>query len=445
MARADMLSILYSKEKSPLEFNFDSLYVPSMYNYILPQDIYGLYNIASSTRYASNIELKYKAIDDIMKSRGFKKFHSGTNRVVYSYLEDSRFLFKIALDKVGLGDNPAEYRNQFLLKPFVTKTFEISPCGTVGVAERVQPITSREEFKSIASDVFELLNNFIIGKYVVDDIGSKYFMNYGIRLGQGPVILDYTYVYELDGNKLYCNKFLKSLGHICNGIIDYDAGFNSLVCTKCGKKYFAHELKQNIDNKIILLKDEGEIDMKVSVMRGKQVISTVDTGKETNTIRRDNRKPISEPKAKELHVTVTRGGRPVDGVTVEDIYKQKLEEKTNKEVIQTQTVKVDLNNPLNNNLEENTNFNVESTFIPSANTLKEAILNNEVKPEVKVEDKEKSIEQPIEENKQKPCYGKYCYEDLECMKCKDASICSTESDNDEPQYNKNKKNIMDEY
>ena len=33
------------------------------------------------------------------------------------------------------------------------------------------------------------------------DIGTNFFMNWGIRPGFGPVLLDYPYVYELDGNK----------------------------------------------------------------------------------------------------------------------------------------------------------------------------------------------------------------------------------------------------
>lgn len=183
MAKADIFNILYSKERSPLEFHFDSLTMPSMLNYLTIYDIRALNNIASSIRYSSKIELKYREINKIMTNRGFKKFHSGTNRVVYSYLEDKSFLVKIAIDRVGLRDNPDEYRNQFILKPFVTKMFECSPCGTIATVERVEPITSRLEFLNIAEDVFDLLNKQILGKYILEDIGSNYFMNYGLRVG----------------------------------------------------------------------------------------------------------------------------------------------------------------------------------------------------------------------------------------------------------------------
>lgn len=301
MARADILNIMYSREMSPLEFKFESLWIPSMYNYLSYQDIESLRLIATSNRYAAKIELKYRAIDEIMQRRGFRKFHCGTNRIVYKYLEDESFLVKIALDKVGMGDNPKEYKNQFLLKPFVTKMFQVSPCGTVAFVERVQPITSRQEFESIGNEVYELLSNCIIGKYVLEDIGTKYFMNYGLRNGFGPVLLDYPYVFELDGNKLYCNKVFPQTGMKCDGEIDYDPGFNNLVCKRCGKMYLAQELEKSIEDKLIFMKDEGELNMKITIKRGDQVILNKDTANEKEYIARPS-KTMRAPKR--LDVTV---------------------------------------------------------------------------------------------------------------------------------------------
>lgn len=284
MAKADIMNILYSKEKSPLEFQFDSLWMPSIFNYITPQDEAALYNVASSIKYASNIEMKYARIAEIMNNRGFKKYHCGTNRIIYRHLEDTSFVTKIALDKVALQDNPAEYKNQFLLKPFITKVFEVSPSAAISTVERVEPITSRQEFMSIAGDIFELLNNCIIGKYVLEDIGSHYFMNYGLRKGFGAVLLDFPYVYSLDGNKLFCNKQDKQSGLFCGGGIDYDVGFNNLVCTKCGKKYLAKQLQEDIKNKLLINKDEGESAMKINLRRGNQIIKSLNTDAESDCI-----------------------------------------------------------------------------------------------------------------------------------------------------------------
>ena len=138
MAKADIINILYSKNKSPLEFRFDSLTCRPLSSLLYQSDIDELYKIATSLRYNANIDLKYSAIDKIMKARGFKKLASGTNRVVYKYLEDDSFVVKIALDRVGLGDNPAEFKNQTLLQPFITKVFEVDPTGVIATFERVR-------------------------------------------------------------------------------------------------------------------------------------------------------------------------------------------------------------------------------------------------------------------------------------------------------------------
>lgn len=270
MANIGVMDILRAKRMSPLEFNFDNLWIPPMNYFLSFQDIENLRKIATSLKLSSKIDKKYEMIDNIMRNRGFKRFSAGTNRVVYSFLEDDRFLVKIAVDRVGMQDNPMEYKNQFLLKPFVTKMFYTSPCGTVGFSERVLPIKNKEEFKEIADDVFEILVNKILGKYVVEDVGTKFFMNWGIRLGYGPVLLDYPYVYKLDGGKLYCSKQDPRTGGYCNGEIDYDEGFNHLVCTKCGKVYLATDLRDNKENNKIIIK--GGSQMKVELVRGDEVL-----------------------------------------------------------------------------------------------------------------------------------------------------------------------------
>ncbi len=39
-----------------------------------------------------------------------------------------------------------------------------------------------------------MITNCIIGEYVVADIGTKYFMNWGVRKFGNPVLLDYPYL-----------------------------------------------------------------------------------------------------------------------------------------------------------------------------------------------------------------------------------------------------------
>ena len=243
---------MQSRVVSKVVFDFDRLTARPLLSMLDYSDLDKLYNIASSVRYSGDIQKKLNAIRDVMHNKGFRKLSQGTNRIVYSYFEDPSIVIKIATDKVGMRDNPREFINQEKLKPFVTKVFEVTPDGVVGEVERVQPITSREEFLSCSDEVFELLN-LLTSKYVLADIGSKYFMNFGIRQGMGVVLLDYPYCYEVDGKKLVCSapNFNEPSG-ICGGWIDYDKGFNELVCTKCGVRYKAVEIAKGIEeNKII--------------------------------------------------------------------------------------------------------------------------------------------------------------------------------------------------
>lgn len=271
MAKVDAFDILRGRLQTKAEFDFDMMTIPPMNYYLSNEDVENLRKIATSVRLASKIKEKLKMIDEIMTKRGFKRFAAGTNRVVYSFYEDTRFLVKVAVDRVGITDNPMEYMNQQDLKPFVAKMFYVSPCGTVGFAERVLPVKNKKEFEAIAGDVFDILMNKIIGEYVLDDIGTQYFMNWGVRKGFGPVLLDYPYCYKLDGSKLVCNNTDLVTKIPCGGEIDYDIGFNHLHCLKCGRVFLAKELQRKTDdNKIII--QEGDAKMDISIYNGNDLL-----------------------------------------------------------------------------------------------------------------------------------------------------------------------------
>ena len=250
MSRVSILKRLMSKDKkSALEFHYEKLTAPPINALFTPEDINELIRIATSLRYNGNIEKKYECIDKVMRHRGFIKAHCGTNRVVYNYLEDPSFVVKVALDKVGMTDSPREFKNQAFFQPFCCKVFEVHPSGILATVERVNPISSLEEFMSVANDVFNLMVIKILGRYVVDDLGTKTFMNFGVRddaMGSvfGPVVIDFPYVYEPDGAKLFCRHVLPN-GEICNGEIDYKTGFNGLYCTRCFREYKAMDLAKD--------------------------------------------------------------------------------------------------------------------------------------------------------------------------------------------------------
>ena len=281
----------YKRNKSNL-FNFDKLQAQNMYDFVSPYDMDRLYNISTSARFSSNIEKKLDAIKEIMVNRGCIKVGCGTNRIVYRPLENSSIVFKIALDKIGMNDNPAEFRNQHLLKPYVTKIFQVHQSGVFANTERVIPITNKAEFLSVADDVYELIVNKLIGTYVLEDIGTKYFMNIGVRPGFGVVILDYPYVYKLDGNKLYCIEEYN--GVRCEGVIDYDEGFNKLHCEVCGKRYFARDLQKDIfKNQIITNIGDDDGMKKLNV----KLVKVGDSKKSKKKTKYVNEKPTQEVKS----------------------------------------------------------------------------------------------------------------------------------------------------
>ena len=279
---------LYSKVFTPRRQQFEDIPRPAYLLQLLTiQDIVELNKICTSKLLSAKPKEKFAMINDIMVRRGFKKLAAGTNRIAYKYMEDQSFVVKVAFAKTALTDNFRELYNQQLLKPFVTKVFEVSPCGTVGLFERVNPISNREQFMSIAQDVYDIIINHLLGKYVIDDIGSKYFMNWGVRAGSFPVLLDFPYVFELDGSKLYCNcpDPMSKFG-FCGGDIDYDDGFNFLVCQKCGKKYLASDLRisgNKSENPSIIVDRKGDVNMKIQIIDTKtnEVVADNNTEKET--------------------------------------------------------------------------------------------------------------------------------------------------------------------
>ena len=279
MDRASILDMIQSRITTVYSFNYDNLIGPPLSALLYQRDVDDLHHIVTSIKYSGNIRKRYKLVDDILKPKGFVIAGAGTNRRCYRYLNDDSFVLKIATDAVGIKDNPREFKNQMFYKPFCTKTFEVDRTGTIGIAERDDPFTNREEFESAANDIYYLITNFIIGKYIAADIGSHYFMNWGLRRNFGPVLHDYTYLYELDPNKLICmepDKFDSSKP--CGGEIDYDPGFNKLYCTKCGKWYRVQQLAKLHHLRDICEMKEGDL-MDVVINRGNGVTIHCNTEK----------------------------------------------------------------------------------------------------------------------------------------------------------------------
>lgn len=278
----DLVKMLYGGIVTIENFNYDTLSAPPISQFLFQQDIdYLRTEVSTSIALSGKPRKKYEIMDFVMKQRGFVRLAGGTNRLVYRHYEVPSIVVKVAFDEEGMRSNIAEFKNQNLIKPYCCKVFEVSPCGTIGLFERVDRITSRYEFASIAEDVYEMITHVLVGRYVVNDIGTNFMYNWGVRVGFGPVLLDFPYIFKLDGAKIICKDRLED-GSICNGEIDYDGGFNFLKCKKCGKPYFARDLaKPDSESGLFVSAKRGEINMKVAYVKGETVVNVVDKGEAT--------------------------------------------------------------------------------------------------------------------------------------------------------------------
>ena len=262
MAKVDFLTAKIAQRKSLPDEYFDNLIGPTVGMFFSPDEQSYVKRLILKNRG----DIKMKLLNAFMKSKGFSRLSAGTNRVVYRYLDDTSFVVKVALDRVGMQDSLLEAKNQMRLKPYVCKIFDVTQDGLMATIERVLPISSKEEFEAVQEEIYWLIVTKIIGKYVAEDIGKSYIRNYGIRPHFGVVLLDYPYIYPVAEEKLYCTNISPINGQRCTGMIDYDDGFNHLFCRKCGKRYLAADLEdKNAPNDIIINRG-GRFPMKVAVV-----------------------------------------------------------------------------------------------------------------------------------------------------------------------------------
>ena len=254
MRNSDIAALYFRRRLEDGGFDWEHFTHAPISSYISLPEIQYFDHIATSAKLAGKSKrYKIDMMSEVLRPKGFIYMTAGTNRVVFRNDYDQSFLLKIGFDSTGINDSLREFHNQEVLKPFVPKVFDVSARGTIGLVERVHPILNRAEFTSVAGQIFDILNKKILGKYVLEDIGTDFFKNWGLRDGFGPVLLDYPYVYEIDGSKLVCNKPLPD-GTLCKGLIDYDDGFNTLVCERCGRRHTAKRLAKN-NGAILITKD----------------------------------------------------------------------------------------------------------------------------------------------------------------------------------------------
>lgn len=382
-----ILNMMYRGTTTIEDFNWDAMTTVPILYLMTPQDIDYIKNLILSPRYSGNNKYKMEKIDEVMHYRGFSRFAGGTNRLVYVHPAAPNAVFKVAIDSVGINDNPAEFRNQNFLKPYCCKVFECTPCGTIASFEKVDRITTFEEFYTIADDYYYIIVNVILGKYVMDDIGIDYFMNVGIRVGCYPVLLDFPYLFELDGRKLECCNVLDD-GRVCGGEIDYDGGFNKLICKKCGRVYRARDLAKPPKEGGILLRQKGGRRMKLEITRGSKVIKTYDTTIERDYLSRNDR-DVTNNRAAEVvlkHVEV-KTKKVTAPVHHEDKSAHRVAQQSTPVITKRVVKEIDISKKSNNSKPEvvvaapksgiELNINKKAVIVPKAAPKKEQPTNTE--------------------------------------------------------------------
>ena len=416
MARTDVLSILYAKKKSIKQFDWNSLIAPPMLSILSAYDINLIESINRDPRLISEPKKKKQYIDDILKPRGLVRFAAGTNRVVYKYLENQSILFKVAVSQPGMNDCNRELYNQQFLKPFCAKCFEASPGGSIGLFERVETINTYEQYLGVAEDHFNLLDHiFGSGKFIMEDVGSKFWRNIGIRTGFGVVFVDYPMLFELDGNKLFCRNKDKFTGMPCGGEIDVDAGYNHLFCRKCGMQYMGTDLAKKIKNNEIIVvgKEENNMRMKISY-NGQTIIRDSQDSAATYLDEVRNKKPEKIEVNKSNIMTVKNNWKQIkeeskeientteESVTKEntiDSYKFKCKFTDSKDLHSIDIGKLKLTTvKLSNN-------SIKSESKETENVVEDKLVSEEVEEKVESEEEPKEEESKEEEIHESNLFG----------------------------------------
>lgn len=265
------------------EEDWNKMTKPPLTTYVPAPVIDQLRSIVNNVKLMNNPSKKYELVNELFATIGLKPLASGTNRRTFYCTYDPTVVIKIASDRVGKSDNLSEFTLQKLIKPFCTKSFDVTPDGVVALVERVETMKEADFKKVYASDVFDFTFEILRRGYVMEDIGGNFYKNWGIRFGFGPVILDYPYIFELDWTKLRCSHKDVHTGYLCDGYLDYDydKGMSEIICTKCGTRYTAKYLARRIEAKTLLekinRKRDNEMalldtDFKVVIKRGDQIV-----------------------------------------------------------------------------------------------------------------------------------------------------------------------------
>ena len=218
---------------------YDSWQSPPLARWFTPQDVKFIEDVAVSPTLTTHPIEKYHLLDEFMASRGFKTEIGGTNRRFYSSVEFPQFGAKISTSLEGFKNNKDEFNVQHVLKPYCTKVYDVTQSGAIALDE-VGIRVDKDSIVDYGDQIFDILDIvFRRRKIAMTDVGIATPKQWVIRRNFGPILCDFPSVVILDPKKCYCTKRIKRHGieMPCNGLIDFDLGFNKMECTVCGQKY----------------------------------------------------------------------------------------------------------------------------------------------------------------------------------------------------------------
>jgi hypothetical protein len=263
---------------NPFHFDWNLMVKPPIVSYLQRKTIDDLTSLVTDVRVMNNPAKKYRFMNQILRPDGFKQLASGTNRRAFYCEYDPTIILKIGSDRVGRADNISEYYTQNVIKPFCSKIYDVLPNGIVALCERLEPM-SEKEFKTVWSkEIFDLIMNLMYRGYILEDVGGNFYKNWAVRLGFGPALIDFPYVYEIDWGKLKCSYVDPRTGKKCSGELDYDysKGMSEIVCDTCGSRYSAAYLRKDQTQSYMSSLRKGKKNMKpafsVKLRRGDQIV-----------------------------------------------------------------------------------------------------------------------------------------------------------------------------
>lgn len=293
---------------------WNTLQKPPIRAYIQDWVIQRLYDYMTSPRLINNPARRFKLTNELLLPWGFKPLASGTNRRAFYCEYDPTIIFKIASDAVGQKDNQSELYIQQLLRPFCPKVFNVDGDGVIALTERGEPMTEHDYKFVWAEEIFDLLFSLLARGYILEDVGSNFYKNFGIRLGFGPMIWDFPYVYKLDWRKLICQKPDRITGEPCGGEIDYDynKGMSEIICTRCGARYSAKYLASSVPSEAINMvnRERGitmgrfDTNFQVYVRQGDKIVTSYsnETSAQRMVDNRSNRRTLDNGEPLPAHV-----------------------------------------------------------------------------------------------------------------------------------------------